>query len=243
MKTLCKLLGGSHLYGLANKDSDIDHRGVFCNTEISKIIGLDRFDCENKQNNEVDSVLFEVRHYFNLLRKTNTQVLEILFAPRFCFLELDNKFEELVLNNREKFVDTKRFFKSLMGYMQGERLLVNGQRKGRMGKKRYEAIKRFGYSNKNFCNFIRLAMTGINFFDRNDYIVDCREFGYYVYNMLKQIRENPEKYDTEMVNRAMDNYENLLKKSFDNRDQSKDLTFDEEYSNNCLLEIYKEFLK
>lgn len=243
MKTLCKLLGGSHLYGLANKDSDIDHRGVFCNTELSKIIGLDRFDCENKQNNEVDSVLFEIRHYFNLLRKTNTQVLEILFAPRSSFLELDAKFEELVLDNRDKFVDSKRFFKSLMGYTQGERRLVNGERSGRMGKKRYEAVQRFGYSNKNFCNFIRLCMTGMEFFNRNDYIVDCREFGHYKYNALKRIRECPEKYNKEGVNEAMDNYENLLKQSFDSRDQSKDLTFDEEYANNCLLEIYKEFLK
>jgi len=241
MKTLCKLLGGSHLYGLANKDSDIDHRGVFCNTELSKIIGLDRFDCENKQNNEVDSILFEIRHYFNLLRKTNTQVLEILFAPRSSFLELDAKFEELVLNNRDKFVDSKRFFKSLMGYAQGERRLVNGERAGKIGKKRYESVKRFGYSPKNLVNYLRLMLVGEHFFETGNYIVDCSQFK--EYDSLKMIKNNPERLSVDYVNGLMDSLEEITKLSFYNRDQSKDLTFDEEYANNCLLEIYKEFLE
>jgi len=241
MKTLCKLLGGSHLYGLANKDSDIDHRGVFCNTELSKIIGLDRFDCENKQNNEVDSVLFEIRHYFNLLRKTNTQVLEILFAPRSSFLELDAKFEELVLNNRDKFVDSKRFFKSLMGYAHGEAGLVNGKRKGQIGKKRYESVKRFGYSPKNLVNYLRLMLVGERFFQTGNYIVDCSQFK--EYDFLKMIKNNPERLSVDHVNELMNSFEEVTKLSFNSRDQSKDLTFDEEYANNCLLEIYKEFLK
>jgi len=241
MKTLCKLLGGSHLYGLANKDSDIDHRGVFCNTELSKIIGLDRFDCENKQNNEVDSILFEIRHYFNLLRKTNTQVLEILFAPRSSFLELDSKFEELVLNNRDKFVDSKRFFKSLMGYAYNERRLALGERKGKIGKKRYETIKKIGFSNKNATNFLRLCLVAKNFFKTGDYIVDCSRFS--EYSLLKDIKEKPENFKIDEVIELMDAYEERMKNAFNDRNINNDLEFDEEYANNCLLEIYKEFLK
>lgn len=241
MKTLCKLLGGSHLYGLANKDSDIDHRGVFCNTELSKIIGLDRFDCENKQNDEVDSILFEIRHYFNLLRKTNTQVLEILFAPRSSFLELDSKFEELVLNNRDKFVDSKRFFKSLMGYAHNERRLVLGERKGKIGKKRYETIKKIGFSNKNATNFLRLCLVAQNFFKTRNYIVDCSQFS--EYSLLKDVKENPENFKIDEIIELMDAYEKRMKNAFNDRNINNDLEFNEEYANNCLLEIYKEFLE
>jgi predicted nucleotidyltransferase len=46
MKLLCEYLGGSHLYGTNTPDSDIDTRGVFMNTDPSKILGLDRFDHE-----------------------------------------------------------------------------------------------------------------------------------------------------------------------------------------------------
>lgn len=240
MKVLAKILGGSHLYGLANDQSDLDYRGIFCNTDLSKILGLDRFDCENKLTNEVDLLLFEIRHFLSLLRKTNTQVLEILFAPENKFVELDNDFKILVLGHKYKFLDTKKFFKSIMGYLYSERRLVNGERKGQIGKKRYESVKRYSYSPKNYANYLRLCLVAEEFFKTQNYVVDCKEFK--EYDLLREIRENPSNFSREDINADMDKYERLVKQSFDNRDKTKDLTFDEGYANFVLWSIYKQYL-
>lgn len=240
MKTLCKLIGGSHLYSLANENSDIDYRGIFCNTEVSKIIGLDRFDCQTKQSEEEDSVFYEVRHFLSLLRKTNTQVLEILFAPDSSFLELDDQFKDLVLDERYHFIDTKRLFSSIMGYMNGEKRLISGERKGQIGKKRYESVKKFGYSPKNMANYIRLALVASTFFNSRRYVVDCNEFD--EYSLLRKIREAPESFDELEIEDMITNFEQKVKDSFNNRDQTKDLTFDEEYANFVLSKIYKPYL-
>ena len=40
MKMLVKTLGGSTAYGLNTPESDLDYRGVFVNTDPSKILGL-----------------------------------------------------------------------------------------------------------------------------------------------------------------------------------------------------------
>lgn len=240
MKTLCKLIGGSHLYGLANKNSDIDYRGIFCNTEVSKIIGLDRFDCQTKQSEEEDSVFYEIRHFLSLLRKTNTQVLEILFAPEDKFLERSFTFKTLVINERMRLMDTKRLFSSLMGYINGEKRLVLGERKGQIGKKRFMAVEKYGYSYKNLCNCLRLNMIGIEFFKSQRYVVDCKEFE--EYDLLYDIKNNPEKFNKKFAAEIMDEFEQKVKDSFDNRDQTKDLTFDEEYANFVLSKIYKPYL-
>lgn len=44
MKLLCKYQGGSHSYGLATKDSDIDYRGVFVNDDVSTLVGLNKHE-------------------------------------------------------------------------------------------------------------------------------------------------------------------------------------------------------
>lgn len=240
MRQLCNILGGSHLYGIANENSDLDYRGVFCNTETSKILGLDRFDCKIKQDDEEDSLYFEIRHFLNLLRKTNTQVLEILFAPQDKFLALDGQFKELAIDNRNKFVDTKRFFRSISGYMHGERRLVNGERKGQIGKKRYELVKKYGYSPKNLANYIRLGLVAQFFFETGVYIVDCSQFKQY--DLLKKIRESPESFSIDEAITLMDDCEECAKNTYNNRNVNNDLEFNEKYANKVLLEIYRPFL-
>lgn len=68
MEFLVKYLGGSHSYGLNTESSDLDYRGVFANTEISKILGLDRFDHQDNRKG-ADESYFEVRNFLNLLRR------------------------------------------------------------------------------------------------------------------------------------------------------------------------------
>lgn len=240
MKTLCKLIGGSNLYGLSNESSDLDYRGVFCNTKISEILGLDRFDCIAKMDNFQDTVLFEIRHFLTLTKKTNSQVLEILFAPKDKFLELDKDFEELVLDNKHRLINTERFFYSIKNYMLNEKKLVFGEKAGKMGKKRYEATKKYGYSPKNFYNLYRLARIAVEFFKTGEYIVDCKRFE--EFDIIKQIRETPEKFSVADIENLAYQWYFEIENAFDSRDQTKDLTFNEEYANFVLSKIYKPYL-
>jgi predicted nucleotidyltransferase len=109
-------LGGSTAYGLNTPESDLDYRGVFINTDPSKILGLERMDHVQKQETD-DIVYYEIRKFFELLRNGNTGALEILFSDD--LLETSDIFEE-IQKNKLKFVDTDKMFRCLLGYM-GER--------------------------------------------------------------------------------------------------------------------------
>jgi hypothetical protein len=243
MKTLCKYKGGSHSYGLADENSDIDIREVFINTDTNYILGLGVNDnknivCQNKEN---DSAAWEIRHFFNLLRKTNTQMIEILFLPPKYFDVLDSKFEKLVLNKKERFFDTKRFFKSVCGYLQGEKRRANGELTGRLGYQRQEAIAKYGFSPKNFSSCFRICFAAQEFFKNQVYIVnfdDRREMRDFLYD----VKRHPENYNKDDLNRKLEEESGKLLDIFDNRDYGKDVAFDIEYANWVLKEFYKEYL-
>ena len=54
-KTLCRYLGGSHLYHLDTPQSDRDERGVFMVTEPSYILGTMRHDEKRRQTKAEDT--------------------------------------------------------------------------------------------------------------------------------------------------------------------------------------------
>ena len=66
-------------YGLNTPESDIDNRFVFLNSDISQIIGLNRYDHLDIKSVTEDSFGFELRHFFNLLKRGNTQCFELLW--------------------------------------------------------------------------------------------------------------------------------------------------------------------
>ena len=155
MKIICQLLGGSHLYGLATKDSDFDYRGVFVNTDHAKILGLERNDYVKKEDEE-DTIFFELCHFLKGLQKTNTQFLEILFADERDFSLLNREFVE-IKNNKENLIDSKQFYKSLCGYIGNESRLANGERSGKLGSKRRAQIEKYGFSPKNFSHLLKIG--------------------------------------------------------------------------------------
>lgn len=241
-KLLCKLLGGSHLYHLNTADSDIDERGVFTHLDPKYIIGTKRFDEERRQPKDTDEdvVVKELSHYCNLLSKSNTEALDLLFCDVSEFSEITPEFH-LLRENRLKFVDSVRLFNCLRGYMQGERRLMNGERKGQIGGKRYAKLQEVGYSPKNAVQLLRLARVGIDFFNHNQYRVDTRLFGMDFYDHLRAIKTKPELFTSERVNAEVDYLEQSLVESFENRKIT--YVFDEDALNEVLMEIYMPILK
>lgn len=241
MKILCKFLAGSKAYGLATPTSDTDIRFCFLNTEIGQIIGLDRHEDQVNQTKTEDSVGYEVRRFFQLLRKTNSQVLEMLFNDN--WLEVDDEFNRSVLQNRTKFLDTKYTFKSLCGYIYGEKALVNGLRQGRIGGKRKEAVEKYGYSYKNAVQALRLIYCAQIFFTKRYFPVNIRKENKEFCEFLMQIKTHPENFTKEQILGLIDNSEEEMKLAFDTRDKSLDYEFDLAYANEIALRLYYPLLK
>lgn len=241
-KSLCKIYGGSHLYHLNTPESDIDERGVFMHLDPKFILGTRRFDEERRQPKETDEdvVLKEISHYCSLLAKSNTEALELLFCDDHEFTELTEEFR-IFRKNRYKFIDSVKMFGCLRGYMQGERRLMNGERKGQIGGKRYAKLQEVGYSPKNAVQLIRLANVGIQFFRTDSFFVNVYDFPNHLGFDLMKIKTRPEEYSKEEINLMVDKFEKELIVAFENRKINR--VFDEEALNQSLFELYMPVLK
>lgn len=236
MKILAKMVGGSRAYGLDTPSSDYDERFVFCNTNLSDILGLTKYEHQVQQTAEVDKQGFELRRFVQLLDKTNTTVMEILYNSR--WLELDHEFDCLVLKHKERFLNTQAFFKSLKGYVFGERRLMNGERTGKIGSKRKTDLDQFGYSYRNLVQLIRLCYCGTQFFDYGYFPVNIRADNVTLWAMLMDIKLHPQNYSKEQANKLVDEWEQRLNSSFDNRNTSRDYEFDSHYASHVVLKLY-----
>ena len=74
-----EIVAGSHLYGTARPDSDVDIRGV-CLMPTECLLGLSRFD--QWQDNQSDTVIYGITKFFDLALGANPNIVDILCAPR-----------------------------------------------------------------------------------------------------------------------------------------------------------------
>ena len=102
---LCLLVvGGSHAYGLNDKESDLDIRGVA--SESRKVLlGLEKFDNYTSENPDVS--VFGLNKFVSLALKGNINVIEELFVGTNNILFADEHGQEL-LKNRELFETLKK---------------------------------------------------------------------------------------------------------------------------------------
>jgi hypothetical protein len=240
IKVVAQYLGGSNLYGLNTPTSDEDIRYVFVNTDVGQVLGLDRFEHLDKRTKDEDSFGMELRGFFSLLRKTNTQVMEVLYAPPSAFTVLDPKFKTLVLDEYTKFIDSDRFFKSLCGYIFTERRLALGERAGQIGGKRYEAVEKYGYSPKNMVQLYRLAYAGIEFFRSGIFPTNIKTYNEDIWKRLMSIKTEPWLYNPEQLVAETKVLEDVLITAHNNT--KIQYIFDIEYANKVCAIFYKEFL-
>jgi len=238
LKILCQYLGGSHSYGLAAPDSDKDIRGVFANTELNKVIGLDRFEHQDIKTAAADSFFYEIRHFLCLLRKTNTMVVEMLFNQK--WQSITEEFRA-IQSGRERLLDSARFYKSLKGYLHNERRLFKGERQGRLGGKRRQKLDEFGYSPKNAVQAIRLCVAGEVFFKLAFFPVNIREYDPKLGELLFNIKTRSAEHCVQELEKILDACENELDRAFENR--AVTFRFDEGFANHLLLDIYYPIIK
>lgn len=237
MKLICEYYGGSQSYGLNTPTSDLDIRGVFLNDTIGTIIGLDRFEHQDTRANGDDKFYYELRHFFNLLRRGNTQCLEMLFNENWLYFT--PTFGKIAIN-RERFIDTDKIFKCLRGYIQNETTLCFGRKTGLLGTKRKQHVEKFGFSPKNLVQLLRLALCGSTLFLEGYFPVNIRKDNPNWGDKLFDIKTNPQNYNKEFAEEQIQFAEKLLVESYENR--SFNYSFKTDLANQLIFEIYSEQL-
>jgi len=232
---ICQLIGGSVLYGLNTPESDVDYRGLFVALNPLHTSGLSIIENIVTESPH-DATYYEIGRYMGLLRKTNTQVLEILFAPKESFT-YTHPFFDKVRENRYSLIDSDKLKSSLKGYVFSEMKLATGERSGRLGGKRKEKVDQFGFSPKNFVQIIRLCVVGNHFFNTGEYMVNVKDHSKELYEKLMDIKTNPSNYSlNELKDEVYSRYADLI----DAMDQSKiKYEFDDELAANLILEARK----
>lgn len=254
-------VGGSRSYGLETPESDTDIRGVYLTSDISQLTGLNReaaprshgtspSGLENESNNtnninniniiNNDTVYYELVHWFRLLKNTNTQVVELLFNKQINYVE--PTFQELVLKNRYRFLDTQQMYKSICGYIFNEKRLAFGEKTGRLGGKRKAAIDSNGFSHKNFVQLIRLSYCGKKFFETGHFPVNLREENPTLAATLMMIKQFPETYAERLheLKLMADTFEIEMKIEYEKREIGYE--FDCNYANYVILSLYEELI-
>lgn len=242
MRTVAKLIGGSHLYGLETPTSDIDERFIFVNEEPEKIIGLDSLTVIDNREQGVDNLGYEYARFISLLRKTNTQVVEFLFADEEKFSILEPAFKELRIN-RMNLINPHAFYSSLRGYISGELRLANGDRTGRLGGKRKEQLDKYGFSPKNFSHLLRLSFCGEHFFKTGLYPVNIRNYNPALGELIYSIKVNPEQFTKEQLNKLAAESEQRLILSYEANKNRAISKFDMAIANRIILNTYFPILK
>lgn len=237
---ICKMRGGSHSYGLNTHESDEDFRGVFVNDDVGTIIGLDRFEHKVTKNETEDSVYWELRHFLNMLRRGNTQALEMLFNQH--WISIDPLFNKLI-NNRLRLIDTTKVHSSLTGYIYSELKLANGEHTGKLGGKRKEQIDRLGFSPKNFVQLIRLTYCGTEFFKTRQFPVNLQDYAPMLATNLLRVKTHPEEFDKTILNAWVDRLKADMHVAFDRLPPAGYLYFDVDLANRLLVEAYMPVLQ
>lgn len=237
VKTICELNMGSRLYHLDTPTSDFDKRSLFINLDADYILGTRRFDEARKQNSvlKLDVVAKEISHWVRMLHQANTEALEMLFAPRSEFTIYEPEFDSFRQSATE-FLDSKKLFNALRGYMVSEHALATGRRTGKLGSSRADALAKYKYSPKNVVQILRLSEVGCVFFKTGKFVVDCREFDDRFYKLLYRIKTNPSSYSLAEFEQDYVNAESHLVSSFEARKNT--YYFNEQLANRLLLKSY-----
>ena len=141
---------GSKLTGVSNANSDDDFYMFYVPTKF-ELLTKDTSRGKTLHGDGWEAKTFMVEHLFNLLRKTNPNVIEMFFAEPLYFSNDCKQLAELLYTNREKLVnlDRKHFVKSSYGMLKSniKRMTpdkeFNGE--GSFGKEFYNFNKAFRY--------------------------------------------------------------------------------------------------
>jgi predicted nucleotidyltransferase len=107
-------VGGSHAYGLAHADSDVDYRG--CYVAPSKAFFALTSPAETYTRNEPDVSLHEIGKFLRLAAGANPTILETFFYDTYI---VRTSVGDLLIQNRDLFI-TSRIKDTHLGYARSQ---------------------------------------------------------------------------------------------------------------------------
>lgn len=244
MIVLAKILGGSHSYGLATPESDVDERFLYAHDTVEDIIGLNKNTFVDNRNKTEDVYGSELKHFLLNLRKGNTQALEMLYTEIKDYVEVHPLYISKVFANRAQLIDPDQLYNSLRGYTHNELRLANGERTGDLGSKRKAALEKYGFSPKNFSHLLRLLHCGIEFFSGGDYPVNIMNWNSEVGGHLLDIKTEPGKFTKEGLNEEVAKLSEKFERAWRvNKElMLKSYKFDLDVVNQIVFDIYYPIL-
>ena len=149
---------GSHLYGTADKDSDMDIRG-FCFLPKEFLLGIKKFEQHQNLTDKEDVVVWSAEKFTKMLLNGSTIAFEMLFCNEDKIIRRSPLAYNL-LRHKNVFI-SQRVIKAILGYAQNEWRKVLGETTRDLGAVRKEHLKQKGYSYKNAYHTIRILQCGL----------------------------------------------------------------------------------
>jgi uncharacterized protein len=102
MKTIFRAVVGSQAYGTSLPTSDIDLKGIYCQS-FRDLVG---FGYKEQIEYSKDHTEYEIRRFLQLAQSANPTILELLFSPTDC-IQLTSPGYELLSTYKQKFLTTQ----------------------------------------------------------------------------------------------------------------------------------------
>ncbi|MFV3130935.1 DNA polymerase beta superfamily protein [Niveispirillum sp. KHB5.9] len=116
VELIVEMWGGSHLYGTATPQSDLDYKGVFLPAVRDILLqrvpatineGPDKAHGQKNAPGAIDRDLFSLQRYLDLLAEGQTLALEMLFAPDSALIGAPHPLWREIQANRHRFLSRK----------------------------------------------------------------------------------------------------------------------------------------
>ncbi len=192
---------------------DIDLISVYL-APVEHYLGLGRAKDHRRgsqtTHGEYDCVAYELRHFINLLLKSNPTTLLLLWLHEDHYI-MKTEFGQRLIDNRDLFT-SKLLYKSFTRYAE-EQLdrTVPQIYRGYMGAKRKALVDKFGYDCKNAAHSLRLLKMAEEFLKTGELMVYRTEDA----EMLKQVKTGMWPFEDVqlMATELLDNVNSVLKHS------------------------------
>lgn len=226
---------GSNAYGMQTKDSDMDIMGIFL-PPLDYVLGVNNVEqvMITKEKDNIEGTMFSFSKWYNLMIQQNPNVLELLWHENNNYLYKDNKYFDLLINNRKQLL-SKKLKHSFGGYAFAQiQRLSKLNEKVNQNKKRLEEFKKFGYSTKNASHVFRLLGMCLDALVEGEIQVLRPERQF-----LIAIREG--KYDYNKIVEMSDNKFRLIEEAYVNSKLPNKIN--KEFADNIHLDILKDYIK
>jgi uncharacterized protein len=162
---------GSKAYGTNTPESDDDYTAVAI-APLSHYTGLKNWEndgtlkIEKKDTDNAELTAFDLRKFLKLCMGFNPNVIPLLYLREQDYIEglgRPGDIGTLLIQHRDAFT-SKRAYDTMIGYAKGQRNAVINGDTGKLGLKRKELVKVYGYDVKYASHTVRLLRMSIEFF-------------------------------------------------------------------------------